>query len=94
MQRSRSRRITVNSLSTGRPGATHDGEFHAAKVMMLGDFVRRHAADEAADAPAPERIPAALAKGRDLRGAVPAPRENHLLGAPNVMWTTRVSSGI
>jgi CRP-like cAMP-binding protein len=80
MQRSRSRRITVNP-GTGPGVSTLDGEYHAAKVMMLGDFVRRHVADEAADAPAPKAD--GLAKGRDLRGAVPAPRENHLLGALN-----------
>jgi len=84
MQRSRSRRITVNSLSSGAGAgvATRDGEFHPAKVMVLGDFVRRQVADEAATAPAP-KADSAFAKGRDLRGAVPAPRENYLLGALN-----------
>ena len=84
MQRSRSRRITVNSLSSGAGAgvATRDGEFHPAKVMVLGDFVRRQVADEAATAPTP-KADSAFAKGRDLRGAVPAPRENYLLGALN-----------
>jgi len=84
MQRSRSRRITVNSLSSGAGAgmATRDGEFHPAKVMVLGDFVRRQVADTAATAPAP-KADSAFAKGRDLRGAVPAPRENYLLGALN-----------
>ena len=87
MQRSCSRRISAKSLSPNAdPGVARvDGAFPGAKVMLLGDYVRRHVGDEVAEAPA---MPAtkgieAIAKGRDLRGAAPAPRQNHLLGALN-----------
>ena len=55
MQRSRSSRITAKSLSPGAGPrvARLDGEFHGAKVMMLDDFVRRHAADERSGSPPP-----------------------------------------
>ncbi len=83
MQRSRSRRITAESPSpsAGNGVARLDGEFDSAKVMVLGDYVRRHLAGEAPDAPPKPAANGATVKGRDLRAGTPAPRQNHVLGA-------------
>ncbi len=88
MERSRSNRITANSLSpSAAPGVARlDGDFQGAKVMMLGRLRPAHVPpSEAAVAPTPpERMrPKRRSAGRDLRGAAPAPRQNHLLGALN-----------
>ena len=94
MERSRINRITAKSPpQNGGPGiARLDGEFQGATVRMLGHYVRRHVvgdsvAESADTAPAvskpvtnPDKAPV---NGRDLRGAAPAPRQNHLLGALN-----------
>jgi CRP-like cAMP-binding protein len=85
MERSRTNRITAKSPSAEPgPGIPASDEAWGAQVMTLGRCARRHvvadtpdrSADGVSDSPS-----AAPVAGRELRAAVPTPRQNHLLAA-------------